>query len=245
MGLFANKKKKDDSEISYVFEGIKEEEPATEPKKEYTPPIKKEPSMFWKIVIIGFMLMAFFGGFGYFLYVQLGLKVWAVALLFLFCFESLTILAFTGIALFSWKDIVTNFKLLLKRHKGYGVYFNVRANKILDRQVKKLELNPELEKKKRLIDKKDIYYIKQSALFSIPCVFVEDEGAKSIPLENKKDIGASRFNEVLKLAVAYGMSKVVNKEKTILLLLVIGFLITLVVGVANLFMSLKAAGLVQ
>ena len=206
---------------------------------------KKELSLFWKCITVSFMLMAFFGGFGSFMYFQVGLQIWAVALLILFCVESLIILGFGAIAIFSWKDIVMNFKLLLKRHKGYGIYYIVRANKTLDRQCKKLELNPELEKNKRLIDKQDIYYIKQSPIISIPCVFVGDEDAKSIPLENKKDLGASRFNEVLKLSVAYGMSKVISKDKTIILLLAIGFLITLIIGIGNLFIGLKSAGIIQ
>ena len=238
--------KKEKSKSEEVKESININDLKQEERDEFKENNKKSKgSLFYKIISVCFMLLAFFGGLGYFLYVQLGMQTWAVTLLMLFCVQSLIIMGFTTISIFSYKDIIMNFKLLLKKHKGFGIYYIVRGNKILDRVCAKLELNPKIEKNNRLINKKNIYYIKQSPLHAIPCVFVGEEEAKSITLENTKDMGAPRFSEIMKLGVAYGMSKMLSKDKTIIMLLAIGFLITLILGAGNLLLSLKTAGIIQ
>ncbi len=182
----------------------------------------KDPFWYKMVLFIYLIGIAIFAT-GALLYKAMGIAIWSLVLLIIWSLSIMSNLIFLVMALISWKDIKTNFKILLSRHKGYGIYNIVRANKVIDRIVAKLESNPEIAGKKRLINKEHIYYVKQSPIFFIPHVFIPEDSAMSIPLKSEDKVNATRFSEALKLAVSYGMSKALGLTKdwkSILILLV-------------------------
>lgn len=225
-----------DEKIKYLEQLVKE---MADDKQETHETLKK----IGVSIILAALLL---GGFAYALYKIMSLKAWAVTFVFLFAIESLLLLLLFAIYMFAWKDIIINFKILLKRHKGYGVYNIVRANKIIDRKVAKLETNPKIEDKDRIIDKSHVYYFKQSALWATPAVFIHDEGVKSIALDKEaKEVSAKRYSESLKLAVMYGMTKVLSDNKKLIIIMLAGFGLLALIGLGQLFLQMKAMGIIH